>query len=599
MQCDHASKTLPYQHFDPLEHRHPWRHTNLTAMASAVAHIRRGSCGVLVAALGVSLLAQCSGEDEALSGGDAARDKQVEAGPGDAAEDRSEQGPTDGSSGGASGDGRADAMPVDAAGDRAVDVSQGGAGGGGQGGAAPMDAGRDSTVEASTDASADSSVPEQPEVIVLISTDDQRWDSLWAMPTVQTELVAKGVSFANAFASNPFCCPSRASLLTGNYPHTHGVEVVSSQSAPGFVGPDDETIAVWLRRAGYRTGFFGKYMNGYWNLCADGSCYVPPGWDEWNAFVRTHYYDYELSENGPTIMYGRDEADYSTDVLRDKALAFLDAHPAEPVFIYLAPFAPHSSTRTFQPIPAPRHEGAFDNIEDWRPASYMEADLTDKHMWLQNRPSFTPLEQALLELQRPNGLASLLAVDDALAALLARLESQGRIDRTAIIYTSDNGFSYGEHRVFGKGVAYEESIRIPLVVRHPALRNTPSERDELALVVDIAPTLRDWAGGTSPQVEGMSLAPLLVHGTAPWRQGALLEVEGPPFSEQPTYVGLRTATHKYVLFATGERELYDLQADPFELESIAASADPCFIAALEEAIEAEGATLPAAAMPCP
>lgn len=429
--------------------------------------------------------------------------------------------------------------------------------------------------------------------VILIQTDDQRWDTLGFLPTVQGELAGKGVTFANSFVPNPVCCPSRASLLTGNHAHTHGVLTNGPPhgGALKFIGPDRETIAVWLQASGYRTAFFGKYLNGYRNYCDATSCAIPPGWDEWWALAPEDYFNYRLSENGPRVFHGSAPGEYSTDLLRDRLLAFLGAHPDEPVFVYFAPYAPHVSPAVaYLPVPAPRHEGAFAGLTPARPLSYLEVDVSDKPLFVRGVEPPDALYLAFIDLQREIAFESLLAVDEAVAAILDTLERQGRLADTVVIFTSDNGYAYGEHRLFGKLCPYEECIRVPLVVRYPRLLgDQPQVVEELVAVIDLAPTIAEWAQvppGRIPPIDGRSLAAVAQGQRTGWRDALLLEQW-----EQRRYAGVRTANRKYALHDTGERELYDLDADPFELSSVAAER-PAEADALEAKILELGGSLP-------
>jgi arylsulfatase A-like enzyme len=429
--------------------------------------------------------------------------------------------------------------------------------------------------------------------VILINTDDQRADTVGYMPTVISEIADRGVTFNNAFVSNPICGPSRASLLTGNYTHTNGVLTNGPPSTGGalkFIGPDEETIAVWMQSAGYRTGHFGKYINGTFLYCDDVTCTVPPGWDEWNAFPVDDYFNYQLSENGPLVSYGGTDADYSTDVLRDKVLAFLDDHADEPVFVYFAPFAPHVSVAAgFFAVPAPRDQGTL-NPPLWRPESYMEPDASDKPVSIQNVPPLTAEQAFYHDLGRLLALESLGAEDDAIAAILAKIEAQGKTQDTVVIFTSDNGFSDGEHRLFGKLCPYDECVRVPLIIRYPrVLGEDARARDEDAMVIDLAPTIAELAQvspGRIPSIDGRSLAGVAQGAEAQWRDAVLLEQW-----TAPRYVGVRTPEWKYIVRGTGERELYDLVNDPFELMSVAGVL-PAVADELELRIVELGGTIP-------
>jgi N-acetylglucosamine-6-sulfatase len=399
--------------------------------------------------------------------------------------------------------------------------------------------------------------------VVLIVTDDQRWDTLGAMPIVQRELVERGVTFANAFVSNPLCCPSRASILTGNYSHSTGVY----RQLPPFGAfqsfGDSSTLATWLHGAGYHTGLFGKYIDAYQHDALSG--YVPPGWDRWVAFVHSGYYDYKLTVDGVTESHGRDPAtDYSTTVLGDAAADFVRSAPSDqPVFVEFSPAAPHDPA-----IAEPRFERTLRDLEPWRPASYDEADISDKPAYMQRLPRLTDQWMSWIDGLRRRQFQTLQSVDVQVGRLLDALEETGRLRNTLIVFTSDNGLLWGEHRWVRKEVPYDEALRVPLVVRYDAADLLPRTDEHLALNIDIAPTVADITGVEYPATEGASLMPLFADRQAPWRTDFLIEhMEGA--NPIPTYCGVRTQTQKFVRYVTGERELYDLANDPGELDNVA------------------------------
>lgn len=395
----------------------------------------------------------------------------------------------------------------------------------------------------------------EPPSIVLIVTDDQRWDTLGVMPTVQRELAAQGVTFSNAFVSNPVCCPSRASILTGRYSHGTGVYTNDGPHGGFQAFNDSSTIATWLDAAGYRTALVGKYLNGY------SGTYVPPGWDRWVAFSgRTDYFNYLLNVDGTVIAHGAQPSDYATDVLADEAATFVRSAQG-PLFLHFAPYAPHSVG--WVTTPAPRHAGAFAGIRPWRPPSYDEPDVSDKPYWIRNLPRLTSEARARGDFFREGQLESLLAVDDAVAEIVAALRATGRLDNTIIVFTSDNGHAWGEHRRFQKFAPYEEIIRVPLIIRYDPLTNSARTAGRFAVNVDLAPTLAMVAGVASPGAQGRSLIPLLRAQSVPWRQDVLLEHS---FTNGiPTYCGVRTARYTYAQYRPGVEELYDRAADPYQL----------------------------------
>jgi N-acetylglucosamine-6-sulfatase len=385
------------------------------------------------------------------------------------------------------------------------------------------------------------------------------------MPVVQHEIVKRGVEFQNGFVTTSLCCPSRASILTGRYAHNHGV--LTNAPPRGGAPLFDPTFAlpVWLHAAGYQTGLFGKYMNAYY-LIAPG---VPPGWDAWQAFVQDGplYFDYTVSENGVAVKHGHQEEDYSTDVMRDRTLAFIEQNARRPFFALFAPFAPHDPA-----IPAPRHVGRFAGVPPWRPPNWEEPDVSLKPVWVQFQKAITQADRSVQTDQLRIGmLESLLAVDEAVAALLARLEQLGLADDTMVIFLSDNGLHLLEHWWTFKETLYEEAIRVPFAIRYPALVPLGRRADELVANIDLAPTIAAVAGATVPgPVDGASLVPLLDGSAAGWRTDLLFE-NFVTFLILPSSA-VRTDRWKYIHTETTfgiADELYDLQGDPYELVNLA------------------------------
>ncbi len=399
--------------------------------------------------------------------------------------------------------------------------------------------------------------------IVLIVTDDQRSDTVWAMPVLARRVAARGVTFPDAFVVNPICCPSRASILTGNYSHTH---LVYRQAPPfgRFEWFDDgSTLATWLHDAGYRTGLFGKYLDGYQHDALTG--YVPPGWDRWVAFVRSRERGYTLTIDGQPRVFGTGPEDDATVVLTREAIAFIE-RTAGPLFIELAMSAPHAPA-----IPAPRDETAFAELPPARPPSFDEPDVSDKPSWVRSLPRLTRSDEAAIDAFRRDQLRTLLGVDRAVGQILDALERSGRLANTLIVFTSDNGILHGEHRWTKKEAPYEEAIRVPLVMRWDAAgwRRGTAFDGVLALNIDLAPTIAEAAEIPHPATDGRSLLSVLEGHPNGWRSDFLIEhLEGT--NPVPTYCAARSARWKYVRYTTGEEELYDLVEDPFELENLAA-----------------------------
>jgi N-acetylglucosamine-6-sulfatase len=386
-------------------------------------------------------------------------------------------------------------------------------------------------------------------------TDDQRWDTLSVLPNVQADLVSRGVTFSNAYVVNTLCCPSRTSTLTGEYSHSTGVYTNGGPHGGFHVFADGSTLATWLHGAGYHTALVGKYLNGY------GGTYIPPGWDDWVSFSDEElYYDYTLNENGVLNSYGSAPADYSTDVLAARADQFIRTTTG-PLFLFFAAHAPHGPA-----TPAPRHANTFNDLPPNRPPNFNEGDVSDKPRWVQDLPRFTADIVNNIDSSRKDAYRSLLAVDDAVGTIVQALADTGRLRDTLIVFTSDNGLAFGEHRWRGKEVPYEESIRVPLVVRYDPITTTAAIDKQLVLNIDFAPTFAQLAGVTPPSsVEGRSFLPLLSSPNARWRGSFLVEHFQGVSDPVPTYCQVHTKRYSYVDYGTGEEELYDLKTDPYEL----------------------------------
>jgi arylsulfatase A-like enzyme len=387
--------------------------------------------------------------------------------------------------------------------------------------------------------------------VLLIVTDDQPMGTVKRMPNLSS---APGfIDFSSYYDNNPLCCPTRATLLTGLYSHHTGVEV--NLDAPDF--DDRSTLATWLDAAGYETGLFGKYLNNYpWNR---GRNYVPPGWDEWSAFTPdASYYDYTLVHESSRRHYGDAPADYSTDVLADQVDDFIRSSE-EPFFAYFAPYGPHAP-RT----PAPRDAKAFANMRVDLPKNFNRIAKGAPRWWAKRDKLSTGEQRAAIK----NQWRTLQSVDDAIGRFLKTLEDTGEADNTVVIFLSDNGYSLGSHRYPWKDCPYEECIHLPLMIRLPG--QGAGNVGALAGSMDIAPTIAELAGAT-PTVapDGTSLMPLLNGSVVSLDRSILLRHVQYPHVP-PTFWGLRTERWTYVTYpATDETELYDNEADPFQLRNLA------------------------------
>jgi N-acetylglucosamine-6-sulfatase len=405
--------------------------------------------------------------------------------------------------------------------------------------------------------------------IVFILTDDMRKDDLRFMPKTRSVLKDKGMSFQNAFVSDALCCPARATIMRGQYAHNTKVWTNHNTEAGGWQayrdnGLEQDNVATRLAAAGYRTALFGKYFNGYQNTME-----VPLGWDRWFAHVNGDgYYDYQINDNGTIRDYGSTSADYETDVIANNAESFIgtSANSGVPFFAYVAPKAPHGPA-----IPAPRDLHAYNGLKAPRPPSFNEKDVSDKPPWIRQLPRLSAAEKAKIERLHEGRAELLQAVDDLVEGIVEELENAGVMDNTYIFFTSDNGFHHGEHRIPSeKWRPYEEDIHMPLLVRGPGVA-AGSTAYELSLNTDYLPTFTDLAGAqTPPYVDGRSLRPALKGNATAWRSAILLEAARndvfPP--ESPSYRGIRTSGGtKYVEYADGQKELYNLGPDPYELNN--------------------------------
>jgi arylsulfatase A-like enzyme len=401
--------------------------------------------------------------------------------------------------------------------------------------------------------------------VILIVTDDQRADTLEAMPNVRRLLGGHGITFRNAFVTTSLCCPSRAGILTGRSSRHTGVFGNLPPNGGAVSFDHRSTLATWLDDAGYTNGFVGKYLNDYQSIAH----FVPPGWDEWAAVTTSalKYFDYVLNENGRFIPYGSDPSDYSTDVLGRIATRFLrSARP--PFFLHFCPLAPHLPVGYLAGPSAPPSPGP----PVASGPSFNEADVSDKP-WGRLHSPLPARAIASRSRVREHTAQSLQAVDRAVANMVEVLEERGQLDNTVIVFTSDNGLLLGEHRLWLEKIwPYEESIRVPLVVRTP-WTTSPTVDEHLVLNVDLAPTLAELAGVTPwPAPDGRSLAPLLRGQEVNWRTAFVQEFLGrdqrfrggpPPFN------AIRTERHLYVEYRNGWRELYDLRDDPYQLQNLA------------------------------
>jgi N-acetylglucosamine-6-sulfatase len=418
--------------------------------------------------------------------------------------------------------------------------------------------------------------PSRPNIVVLM-TDDQTVESLRVMANVNSLLVRQGTTFVNNFASFPLCCPSRATFVTGQYGHNHTI-MGNAAPAGGYdkLAPSHaNTLPAWLQRAGYHTVHVGKYLNGYGRA---RPMEVPAGWNEWYGSTDPstyRFYNYTLNENGRLVTYGTGAANYQADVYNRKAVDLIRrlAPAAKPFFLSVAFLAPHSGgprdtddpPNLATPSPAPRHRNAFASQPLPTPPSLNEADVSDKPAAIRNRPVLTTARLNAIREGYQQRLESLLAVDEAVRDILSALEATRVLGQTYVIFTADNGFFHGEHRVAtGKVLVYEPSVRVPLILRGPGVPRG-AKRPNLAANVDLAATILDAARARAGRrLDGRSLLPFARDRLRQSGRDILLETT--------SYSAIRTPRHVFVQHSTGEQELYDLRSDPHQLTSLHADA---------------------------
>ena len=460
---------------------------------------------------------------------------------------------------------------------------------------------------------------DSPSVIIIL-TDDLDSKLMPFMESTNSLIGELGATFTNYFVTTAVCCPSRASMIRGQY--SHNTQILDN--TPGFPsfyakGEESETVAVWLNKAGYNTALIGKYLN-YYPIPA-GWSYIPPGWTEWDAILHQttdggfgpYYYNYRLNQNGNPVDYGGSAEDYSTDVIKSKSIDFINQNieDGSPYFLLVAVYAPHGPSD-----PAPRHADMFADLEYPKGPAFAEQDLSDKPAVLQELAE----DGDVFDISDADDLfrrrvRTVQAVDELVAEVIQALEKSGQLEKTYVIFTSDNGFHMGEHGLpSGKGTPYEEDIRVPFMIRGPGIQAN-SEVTQMTANIDLAQTLSDIAGAsTADFVDGRSFLPLLqpvIDPALDWRKALLIE-KGYPESESSslqlvsfaphgaaeypdsihddilrkvgggTYQGIRTDTFIYVEYENGELEYYDLVNDPYQLNNISSTLDTDILASLHQ-----------------
>jgi arylsulfatase A-like enzyme len=455
--------------------------------------------------------------------------------------------------------------------------------------------------------------------IVVIMTDDMRQDELAWMPNVRHLIEDRGVSFVNSFSPYSLCCPARASFVTGQYTHNHGVW--SNTDRFGFSALDDSsTLATDLSAAGYQTAFLGKYLNGYGTMpVPDGSGddparYVPPGWLDWRGSVSSifgegtpeaggtySYFDTTLNVDGAlqgnqgayqTRLFGRHSADMLEELARSP----------KPFFLWASYVAPHVGGPVEKDDPAPvvRSDGSrmkvttparprdvrglFDQQITEPFGAVAERDMSDKPSYLRRNPTLNDAEREALTAVSRQRAEALHVVDQEVAHTVDVLERTGELDDTLLVFASDNGYLMGEHGVFkGKRLPYDSSLRVPTLMAGPGIPEGEVRHDPF-MTIDFAPTFLDLAGGRTDRVmDGVSMLDVARTGDQGWNRAVFTETGPMPLPKRRHLVreelpdgpsslrfsqGVRTPGYLYAENASKERELYDLRADPAELTNI-------------------------------
>lgn len=410
--------------------------------------------------------------------------------------------------------------------------------------------------------------------IIVIMTDDQRFDLMDELPAVTKDLAKDGVTFTNAYTTTPLCCPSRSSFLTGEYAHNHGVWNNKSPNGSwkSFKKHEKQTLGVWLQKEGYKTALIGKYLNGYKNTTE-----VPPGWDDWEVVGKGRYFDYTMNENGKEVQYGHKDSDYSTDVLKDKAITFIKESKNKPYFLFLAVKTPHGDGDEDEsdddiisapPPPAPRDKNKCKKLSKFDSLAFNEKDVSDKPMYIQEKKLLSGKDEGDIEKYRNGQNCSLIAVNDAIADILKTVGNKR--NKTMIIFVSDNGYGWGEHRFIKKNCLYEGCAKAPMVISYPKYTKQGFTTDKIALNIDLTATILDVAGAKIPKsVNGVSLVPLLRDKNATPRNSSLIEVDSGKIGGQGKDYAIRMENYKYIELSNKEKELYDLKEDPYELQNLA------------------------------
>lgn len=429
---------------------------------------------------------------------------------------------------------------------------------------------------------------QKPMNIIYILSDDHRYDAMGFMNKIQglqtpalDRMAAEGAHLKNAFVSTALCSPSRASILTGQYAHSH---LVVDNDAP--LPKNLVFFPQYLQKKGYQTAFLGKWHMG------NTDDQPQPGFDYWLSFQgQGVYYTPTFNINGARVL--QPQGSYTTDLLTNYALDWLNKRDKKrPFFVYLSHKGVHAEFE-----PAKRHEGKYAKLPIICPPSmYLTATDSSKHYGVMTAPqtivNFRDIPE-WVRLQRYSWhgvdymyhgtipfddfyhryLETLQAVDESVERVLTWVTEQGLQDNTMVVYMGDNGFSFGEHGLIDKRHAYEESMRVPLLIWAPGMVKPRSVLDQVIMNVDLAPTFLELAGVARPaHLQGYSFADLLKGKNVPWSRKAVFYEYywEAAFPQTPTTFAVRTDRYKYITYngVWDINELFDLQSDPYEMNNL-------------------------------
>jgi len=428
---------------------------------------------------------------------------------------------------------------------------------------------------------------DRPNVLVIM-TDDQTLEEMRAMPRTKQLIGDQGTTFDEYYVSFPVCCPSRATYYSGQYAHNNGVKdnVPPLGGAGKFVPHENDSLAVWMQKAGYQTASIGKYLNGWGE---DGNIAPPPGWSHWFGLIDPstyNYFNYSVSLNGQRYDYGTKPEDYQTDVLGQEVVNTITRFGQQdaPWYVSFTPLAPHVGGREgtkeiwSTAVPAPRHEGIFRNEPLPVSPSYDEADVSKKPAFVRNLKPLDDNAKAAILGNYQKELETLQAVDEWVEKIVTTLQQTGQLDNTVIVFTSDNGLFHGQHRnLLGKVQLYEESSHVPLLIRggsFPVGAHAP----QVSANVDLAPTILKLAGASaSVPLDGRDLAAVATNPADGADRSVLLENWNGLTGQ--TSSAIRGGRWFYGEHPGNEKELYDLQTDPYQLHNLAG--DPAFASVVQ------------------